>query len=269
MFVFDNIDKTWIEFLEDKNIKEELKNIFNSIGTPIYKNKSQVNYYNIEDCFFPYVEDVFKFMKININTIKYIILGMDPYSSYYIDNGKIIPIATGRSFEVSNIESWATKIKQVSLVNILKTLYYDKFEKIEDVTTIRNSLIEFENIEMYKEYKDYKKTDKIKLLKLHKWFDYLEEQGVLWLNATLTVRANMSGSHMKIWNYFMNSVINYIKSINDDIKYVSFGSDAINRITGLVEEKKIIKACHPASRQNNTFIVDDIFNKMSDIEFYK
>ena len=267
MFVFDNIDKTWIEFLEDKNIKEELINIFNSIGTPIYKKNANVDSYCIEECFLPYIEDVFKFMRLGISNFKYIVIGMDPYSSYYIDNGKIIPVATGRSFEISNADSWTTKIKQVSLVNILKTLYFDKFEKVEDIATIRSNLIEYDDILKYK--KEAGNETKIKILNIHKWFDYLEEQGVLWMNSTLTVRVNNSSSHIDIWKNFMDLVIRYIYSLNKNIKFVVFGEAAYNRICEIVEDEKIIRTCHPASRQNNTFIADDVFNKMSDINFYK
>jgi uracil-DNA glycosylase len=79
---------------------------------------------------------------------------------------------------------------------------------------------------------------------LTKW----AEQGVLLLNATLTVRANEPNSHAKIgWQDFTNTVI---KKVSDDKKHVVFilwGKFAHEKQV-LIDETKhlVLKAAHPS-----------------------
>lgn len=102
-----NIHSSWEELLTKDNIKL-LDEIEEKIGN---------NYY-------PATKNVLRFLEQDLNKIKCIIVGMDPYPSCYTDkNNNILPIATGRSFEVANLTSWQDKFKQSSLRNILKTLY--------------------------------------------------------------------------------------------------------------------------------------------------
>ena len=102
------IDSSWNDFIKRKDIIESLKNIESKIG---------VNYY-------PSTENVLRFLETNLLNIKCIIVGMEPYPTSFIKDGKEVPIATGRSFEVALLEgeTWDYKIKQSSLRNILKTI---------------------------------------------------------------------------------------------------------------------------------------------------
>jgi len=85
---------------------------------------------------------------------------------------------------------------------------------------------------------------------LEKW----AEQGVLLLNASLTVRAQEPMSHSKIgWHYFTNSVIT---KISDQRKYVVFmlwGKFAQEKEV-LIDAKKhlVLKSAHPSPLSANS-----------------
>ena len=106
----EKIHKSWLDFFTN-DIENELENIEKQIG----------------DNYFPSKENILRFMQLDLNKVKYIIVGMEPYPSSYIENNQVIPEATGRSFEVSSVKSWNQKFKQSSLRNILKTIYFNKY----------------------------------------------------------------------------------------------------------------------------------------------
>ncbi|HAA12825.1 MAG TPA: uracil-DNA glycosylase [Cytophagales bacterium] len=79
---------------------------------------------------------------------------------------------------------------------------------------------------------------------LVRWAD----QGVLLLNATLTVRAHQAGSHQnKGWEQFTDAVIRKISEENQDVVFMLWGSYAQKK--GAVIDPfrhKILKAPHPS-----------------------
>ncbi|EHQ30695.1 uracil-DNA glycosylase [Mucilaginibacter paludis] len=74
------------------------------------------------------------------------------------------------------------------------------------------------------------------------------EQGVLLLNATLTVRANSAGSHQKSgWEIFTDKVISQISEQKEGVVFLLWGKFAQAKAV-LIDEKKhhILKAAHPS-----------------------
>jgi uracil-DNA glycosylase len=74
------------------------------------------------------------------------------------------------------------------------------------------------------------------------------KQGVLLLNATLTVRANNAGSHQKRgWEEFTDEVIKTISDKKEGIIFILWGAFAQSKAV-LIDEKKhfIIKSPHPS-----------------------
>lgn len=74
------------------------------------------------------------------------------------------------------------------------------------------------------------------------------EQGVLLLNATLTVRASTAGSHQKKgWEQFTDTVIQKISEQKSGVVFILWGSYAQSKSV-LIDEKKhlIIKSIHPS-----------------------
>ena len=277
--------------INDNLISDTFKNF-------IYSHEHELNKIlkAIGDDFYPSAENVLRFARVNIKKIKVIILGMDPYPSSYIleagsqahpyrrvpSNGKMSepflrdgglsasssrrgelasplerPVATGRSFEVANVDSWFQKFKQASLTNILKSLYYLKYNKEENIEKIRNEI----------------KEDKFKILPPHEWFDKMEEEGVLFLNATLTVKKNKPNSHTAIWKNFMDDLIKYICDFDKEknITWLLWGKNAYDRVCDALkdenEKPKIIFKVHPASRVKNDFVVNNGFSEIKNIKW--
>lgn len=199
----------------------------------------------------PLKDKVFRFLDCDLDNVKCIILGMDPYPSTYMKDGKTLPVATGRAFEVANVYKFTDRYKQQSLSNIFKTLCYYKFGKKYSMEELRSDAM----------------TSKITFLKTSDWFDEMEREGVIFLNATLTTIVGKSGAHIDKWTDFMNELIRYIDS-NVSCKWLIWGNVALNRVKGLVADKNIVYSCHPASRQNNSFVEDCCFKKVKDINWF-
>ncbi|MDR0733060.1 MAG: uracil-DNA glycosylase [Dysgonamonadaceae bacterium] len=74
------------------------------------------------------------------------------------------------------------------------------------------------------------------------------EQGVLLLNATLTVRAHHAGSHQnKGWEEFTDAVIHKVAEEKEHVVFILWGSYA-QRKGGFIDPQKhlVIKSAHPS-----------------------
>lgn len=79
---------------------------------------------------------------------------------------------------------------------------------------------------------------------LKKWAD----QGVLLLNAVLTVRGGQANSHRDIgWEYFTDKIINLLNNREDPIAFILWGKNAQSK-ERLVSNSRhlIIKSVHPS-----------------------
>jgi uracil-DNA glycosylase len=79
---------------------------------------------------------------------------------------------------------------------------------------------------------------------LERWAD----QGVLLLNATLTVRANQAGSHQKKgWEDFTDAVIKLINDQLEGIVFILWGAYAQNK-GAIIDDRKhhVLKSPHPS-----------------------
>ncbi len=79
---------------------------------------------------------------------------------------------------------------------------------------------------------------------LEKWAD----QGVLLLNATLTVRANTAGSHQnRGWEQFTDAAIKKLSDKRENLVFILWGRYAQNK-EALIDNSKhlILKAAHPS-----------------------
>ena len=79
---------------------------------------------------------------------------------------------------------------------------------------------------------------------LEKW----AKQGVLLLNASLTVEANKAMSHGQIgWHHFTDEVIRHISANGQDVVFMLWGRFAQNKEVLIDAEKHLIlKAAHPS-----------------------
>lgn len=72
------------------------------------------------------------------------------------------------------------------------------------------------------------------------------QQGVLLLNAALTVRAHHPGSHTHIWEPFIIQLINYLNNYNPGLIYVLLGKTAERFEKYIGIHNYILKYPHPA-----------------------
>ena len=81
------------------------------------------------------------------------------------------------------------------------------------------------------------------------------EQGVLMLNAMLTVRAGSAGSHSKIgWQQFTDAVIRQLSEQKKGLVFLLWGNFAKGKSV-LIDETKhhVLKAAHPSPLARNAF----------------
>lgn len=100
-------------------------------------------------------------------------------------------------------------------------------------------------VNIYKEIEsDTGQKSKNKNGNLENW----SRQGVLLLNATLTVRANQAGSHQnKGWEKFTDSVIKILSDKKENLVFILWGSYAQKKGLVIDENKHmVIKSAHPS-----------------------
>lgn len=93
------------------------------------------------------------------------------------------------------------------------------------------------------------------------------KQGVLLLNATLTVRANTPGSHQKKgWENFTDAVIKIISDNKKGIVFLLWGNYAQTK-EALIDKDKhfILKAAHPSPLARGAFFGCKHFSKTNKI----
>lgn len=193
-----NIHNSWNDFLTNE-IVEELNNIEQKIGKNINPEHS----------------NVLRFLQCDLNNIKVVILGQDPYP----EKGR----ATGRSFEVGDLHSWNDKFRQVSLKNIVRLIHKGY-----------NNINDYKDIKKFSEIQEEIKASTFKILPPNEIFSSWEEQGVLMLNTYLSVESGITGSHIAIWEPFSIKLLEFISNENKNINWFLWGKQA-------EDKKKYIK----------------------------
>lgn len=110
---------------------------------------------------------------------------------------------------------------------------------VSDAVRIPPSLLN-----IFKEIKNDIGKDMPSTGNLERW----AEQGVLLLNATLTVRASDAGSHQKKgWEQFTDSVVQKINEEKEHVVFILWGAYAQKK-GAFIDERKhlVLKAAHPS-----------------------
>lgn len=199
MLVRERVHPSWNEFLSD-GVLEQLEYIEGKIGNN----------------FTPSEELILRFLTIDLDNVKVLILGQDPYPQP--------GVANGRSFQPSNLISWTQPYRNNSIKNIIRLIYKEYFGEM--VVYTRINWTEF-NIKRPIE-----------------WFDSLENQGVLFLNTSFTCEIGESNSHSFLWSNFTNKLIDYISNKKPDLYWFLFGKNA-QAYSGLIKSGHKIKNPHP------------------------
>lgn len=95
-------------------------------------------------------------------------------------------------------------------------------------------------------------------------FSDLASQGVLLLNASLTVHERLAGSNLKIWEGFTNNLIKHIsETIDRKIVFILWGNYAKNKKKFINNNHYIIEGTHPSplSANRGGFFGNNYFSK--------
>lgn len=174
-----------------------------------------------EKTIFPPKSAVFRAFATDLEDIKVVILGQDPYHTP--------GAAMGLAFSVPASE----KIPP-SLVNIYKEIDSDLGQVYADLKTMNPALA--------LDPADYRHHNPSG--DLSPWAD----QGVLLLNNVLTVEAHFAGSHRgKGWETFTENVIRYLSASRDHLVFILWGRDARSK-KSLIDASKhlVIESAHPS-----------------------
>lgn len=98
---------------------------------------------------------------------------------------------------------------------------------------------------------------------LEKW----ARQGVLLLNAVLTVRAGAAASHSKIgWEQFTDAVISYISNNCEGVVFMLWGNFARSK-SGLIDHSRhhVLEAAHPSPLARGAFFGSRHFSKANEL----
>ena len=180
------------------------------------------------DAFFPKAEHVLRFAQVDPTRLSCVIVGMDPYPSHTVDiDGGIIPEATGRSFEVASVRDWGAKYRQASLRNILKAIYYLERGQVPTMEGLRTELA----------------NGSFPILPPRDWWNSMEAQGVLFLNASLTVIPDHPGTHTQYWDGFITDLMTFLARKSPAAVWLLWGNIAQARVPAAVTNK--ICSSHP------------------------
>ncbi len=85
------------------------------------------------------------------------------------------------------------------------------------------------------------------------------QQGVLLLNATLTVRAGDPGSHQKKgWETFTDNIIKSISEQKENVVFILWGNYAKTKVELINTNKHcVLEAAHPSPLARNQFFIDN------------
>lgn len=170
---------------------------------------------------YPPKHQVFKAFETDLNEVKVVILGQDPYHTP--------GAAMGLAFSVPETE----KIPP-SLVNIYKEIDSDLQALKQELLTMNPNLkLDDQDFRHHNPSGD-----------LTPW----QKQGVLLLNNTLTVEAHLAGSHRgKGWETFTEEVIKYLNKTRPHLVFILWGRDARSK-KSLIDQNKhlVLESPHPS-----------------------
>lgn len=203
-----NIHESWKDFLSSDTL-----DVIESIEKQLAEN------------FSPEKPRVLRFLETDLNTIKIVILGQDPYP----EKGK----ATGRAFEVGGLNKWDEPFRQVSLKNMVRLIY--KAQKgIED----------YDSIPKYLHILDEIKQGSFKIANPPDLFESLEKQGVLFLNTCFTVYPGNPLSHAEIWRTFTKSLLLWLSIYYPCLIWFLWGKNA-QAFKSVISSGKFYESRHP------------------------
>ncbi|HHY64123.1 MAG TPA: uracil-DNA glycosylase [Clostridiaceae bacterium] len=225
------VHPSWNSFLSD-DILEQFSEIEEAIG----------------DKYTPSRDKVLRFLETDLSSMKIIILGQDPYP----EEG----VATGRAFEVGNLDSWSRPFRQVSLKNFVRLIYISK-----------KSIDSYDRIPTFSRIVDEIEKESFRLAGPDRLFSSLERQGVLFLNTYFTVIPGKPLSHREVWQGFTEKLLSWISSMSPEMIWFLWGKNA-QSFKPFISKGKFYESRHPmmcSSSYEDDFLKSDCMKNTSDI----
>lgn len=219
MLDFKDIHVDWLDFLQPE-ILLKLGDIQKRIGT--------MGRYTPSD------DLMLRFLKVPLKSAQVIILGQDPYPQE--------GAATGRAFEVGNLQSWHQPFSNVSLQNIIRAVVRAQTGEIYRFNEIRQML-----------------NHGLQLPAPSQLFVSWEKQGVLLLNTAFSCSIHNPASHAYIWNPFTQRLLRYVNSQNPHLIWFLWGNHASAQVEGIHLSYQV-RTYHPSRCQPraNDFLYGDV-----------
>lgn len=243
------INESWKEFLEDETVSKELSKILLTLEGTNFTPES--------------LDKALIFLTKNINEIRIILKGINPYPSQPILNketNKLMYAATGRAFEVGTLNSWLEPFDQNSLQNIVRLLYKNY-----------NNIENYNDIPKFTEIREKIANGKFNILPPNEIFKHWDNQGVLLINtyATCDLSAKkVSNSHKQLWQNFSNKLFKYIPNKNPNIIWFLWGTEAMKTKSFIKDNVVIYESRHPmlcSPKYDNDFLKSNCFKDTMDI----
>ena len=195
--LYNNIDLSWKSFFNDEIQKEYFIKLMQEIE---YEYDSSI-------CFPPKDLIFNAFDKCNLNDLKVVIIGQDPYHGEGEANGLCFSVNDG-----------------IKIPPSLRNIFTEINSDFDSIFLPTNGNLE-------------------------RW----AQQGILLLNASLSVRKDEANSHKHLkWNIFTDNVINYISDNCDNIVFLLWGSFAQKKGIKINRVKHLVLECgHPSPLSAN------------------
>lgn len=193
----------------------------------------------------PPVNEMLRFFELDLNSIKAVLLGQDPYPQQ--------GVATGRAFEVKPLRSWHHSFRNTSLRNIVRALYsMDDENEPLTFTQIKKEMLE----------------QRFHIPPPDELFKQWEQQGVLLLNTSFSCKIGAPGSHSAIWLPFTQRLLFYINHQKPELYWLLWGAHA-RKVVSHLPLKNVLKSHHPmiCSNREEDFLFGKInhFRELRDI----
>ncbi|MFZ2539247.1 MAG: uracil-DNA glycosylase, partial [Oscillospiraceae bacterium] len=231
----DISSEDWERFMKDGNLDEDAfikeLEVHESWNEFIHNNKEiirrVIDQIKMNEILTPKnPRKVFRFLTRDLTKVKVVILGQDPYPQKNV--------ATGRAFEINEINKWEDILNNSSLLNILKSLYRNSNNKVLTKKQLEDELC----------------GGDFQILPPTSWFDSMENQGILFLNSYFTCdigkRSPQKKNHKKIWMEFSCKLLNEVSNRNPKIKWFVWGSEAKKLVTKCKVKGSIFYSYHPS-----------------------
>ncbi len=244
-----DIENDWNAMLKYEFKKKYFKNIIEQ-----YNDSAKLaDTVNLK--IFPHQENIFNAFNLTpFNKLKVCIIGQDPYHSVCKKTG--IPYANGLAFSVN---------KGCSIPRSLNNI----FKELSNDLNIKNGQYGDKEVE--------ETEPKTFDVEPNGDLSYWAEQGVFLINTQLSVIENNSNSHL-FWKRFTDIVIKYISDNLQNVIFVCWGRNALQKMDLVDSNKHIIFASsHPSPlgayrtmSKYSSFIGSKIFsrinNKLKELE---